>query len=35
MIKNPGYDRPAKVLLIGNYIKDKNFKIHLFKALDD
>ncbi len=35
MIENPGYDRPAKVLLMGDCVKDKNFQIQLFEALGD
>lgn len=35
MIENPGYDRPAKVLLMGDCVEDKNFQIQLFEALGD
>ena len=33
MVENPYYDRPAKVLLMGDCIDDKNFRVALEKAL--
>lgn len=35
MIENPFYERPAKVLLMGDYVEDEIFQKQLLEALDD
>ncbi len=35
MVENPGYDRPAKVLLMGDCVEDGDFQRQLFEALGE